>query len=145
MSIPAPYRRVLEDGDPNYPDAPNARLVVLYGTHLKGSLHVYTIEAMNEIEAEIQKLPRGSVERKAASRMILGKSWETEIDRDGRIVLPKERREQIGLEGEATMIAMGDYFEIWNKATFEAQEQAEVEEFLAQQDEDFDPLSLLGG
>jgi len=145
MSIPAPFRRVLEDGDPNYPDAPNARLVVLYGGHLKGCLHVYTVEAMNEIEADIQKLPRGSVERKAASRMILGKSWETEIDRDGRIVLPKERREQIALEGDAVMIAMGDYFEIWNKTTFDTQEAVEVEDFLAEQDEDFDPLSLLGG
>lgn len=145
MSIPAAFRRVLEDGDPDYPENHNARMVVLYGPHLKGCLHAYTIEAMAEIEADIKSLPRGSKQRQMASRMILGKSLETEIDRDGRIVLPKERREQIGLEGEAVMVAMGDYFEIWNAETYAAEEAAEIDDFLAGQDEDFDPLTLLDG
>ncbi|MCH2095901.1 MAG: hypothetical protein MK160_12405 [Rhodobacteraceae bacterium] len=99
---------------------------------------------MAEIEADIRALPRGSNDRKIASKMILGKSWETEVDRDGRIVLPKDRRAQIELEGECVMVAMGDYFEIWNRATYERTELAETEDFLARQDDDFDPLSLLG-
>ncbi|WP_323785583.1 division/cell wall cluster transcriptional repressor MraZ [Thalassovita sp.] len=145
MSIPAAFRRVLEDGDPDFPQNPSSRMVVLYGPHLKGCLHAYTIDAMAEIEADIEALPRGSKRRKYASQMILGKSWETEIDRDGRIVLPKERREQIGLEGVATMAARGDYFEIWNADTYTAEEDADLNEFLAEQDDDFDPLSLLDG
>ena len=148
MSIPADFRRVLEAGDPRHPDAPNARLVLLYGPHLKNCLHVYTIEAMAEIEADIQKLPRGSMERRRASQMILGKSWETEVDKDGRIVLPKDRRAQVALPeqgGEVVMIAMGDYFELWNAETYEREVAAEMESFLAEQDDDFDPLSLLGG
>lgn len=143
MSIPADFRRVLEAGDPNCPETPNPRMVVLYGPHLKDCLHAYTIDDMAEIEAGIRKLPRGSEARKRASRMILGKSWETEVDRDGRIVLPKERRTQIGLEGEARMVAMGDYFEIWNAATYDAVEEAEMAEFMDEADEDFDPLTLI--
>lgn len=143
MSIPADFRRVLETGDPDFPANPNPRMVVLYGPHLKNCLHAYTIEAMAEIETDIKALPRGSDARKRASRMILGKSWETEIDRDGRIVLPKDRRDQIGLEEDCVMVAMGDYFEIWNKSTYDALEAAEMEDFLSEQDEDFDPLSLL--
>lgn len=142
MSIPADFRRVLEDGDPRHPENPLPRLVVLYGPHLKDCLHAYTIDAMADIEAGIQALPRGSSQRKQASRMILGKSWETEVDKDGRIVLPKARRDQIGLEGEAVMVAMGDYFEIWNADTYAA-EEAEV--FPADLPDDFDPLSLLDG
>ena len=145
VSIPADFRRVLEAGDPAFPENPNPRMVVLYGKHLKNCLHVYTIEAMAEIEADIKALPRGSAARKQASRLILGKAWTTEIDRDGRIVLPKERREQIAVEGEATMAAMGDYFEIWNRATYEATEAAETDAFLREMPEDFDPLSLLNG
>ena len=99
---------------------------------------------MAEIEADIKRLPRGSKARKQASRLILAKSWETEIDNTGRIVLPKERREQIGLGGDAVMTAMGDYFEIWNKATYEASEAAETQAFLDEMDDDFDPLTLLG-
>ncbi len=145
MSIPADFRRVLESGDPNFSESPLPRMVVLYGPHLKNCLHAYTIEAMAEIEAGIQKLPRGSDARKKASRLILGKSWETEVDRDGRIVLPKERREQIGLSEEAVMVAMGDYFEIWNADTFSAEEAAEIEDFLSEMPDDFDPLSLIPG
>ena len=140
MSIPADFRRVLEHGDSRYPENPLPRVVVLYGPHLKNFLQAYTIEAMAEIEAQIDALPRGSRERRIASKNILGRSWETEVEKDGRIVLPKARRDQIGLEGEAHMIAMGDHFEIWNAATFDRVE-AEADDL----PDDFDPLSLLGG
>ncbi|SEQ30910.1 division/cell wall cluster transcriptional repressor MraZ [Thalassovita taeanensis] len=146
MSIPADFRRVLESGDPDFPEKnANPRMVVLYGAHLKNCLHAYTIEAMAEIEAGIKALPRGSVARDQASRMILGKSWETEVDRDGRIILPKDRREQIKLEGEAVMVAMGDFFEIWNAETHAAVETAKIEKFLAEMPDGFDPLTLLDG
>jgi MraZ protein len=148
MSIPADFRRVLEAGDPKCPENPHPRLVLLYGPHLKSCLHVYTVEAMAEIEADIQKLPRGSADRRRASQFILSKSWETEIDRDGRIVLPKDRRAQIGLGeggGELKLVAMGDYFELWNLETYAREVEAEMEAFLEDQDTDFDPLTLLGG
>ncbi len=146
MSIPADFRRVLESGDPEYPEKrANPRMVVLYGPHLKNCLHAYTIDDMSEIERLIRALPRGSARRKQASRLILGKSWETEVDRDGRVVLPRDRRAQIALDGEATMVAMGDYFEIWNAATYRELEAAETDEFLGDMPEDFDPLSLLDG
>jgi len=142
MSIPADFRRVLEAGDPKYPENPNPRMVVLYGPHLKDCLHAYTIEAMAEIEAAIQRLPRGSDARKKAAARILGKSWETEVDKDGRIVLPIARRAQIGLEGEAVMAARGDYFEIWNAQTFL---DVEAEALAEDDDLDVDPLTFLEG
>lgn len=143
MSIPADFRAVLADGDPRCPENPLPRMVVLHGPHLKNCLHAYTIEAMEEIEAGIKALPRGSVERKQASRMILGQSWDTEVDKDGRIVLPQRLRQQIGLKGEATMVAMGDYFEIWDAETYAEVEATETEAWLDGLPEDFDPLSLI--
>ena len=137
MSIPADFRVVLTDGDPRCPENPNPRLVVLHGPHLKGHLAVYTIEAMEEIEAGIRRLKRGSAERKKASRKILGKSWETEIDKDGRIVLPQRLREQIGLGGLATMTAMGDHFELWDADTYERFEADDDD------DDDVDPLIFI--
>lgn len=138
MSIPADFRAVLSDGDPRCPENPNPRIVVLHGPHIKGCLHAYTYEAMAEIEAGIKRLPRGSKQREKASRKILAKSWETEIDSDGRIVLPQRLRQQIGLESMATMTAMGDFFEIWNAAAYEVFE-AEADD----DDDDFDPLLYL--
>ena len=144
MSIPADFRRVLESGDPDFPEKrATPRMVVLYGPHLKNCLQAYTIDDMADIEAGIRALPRGSQKRKQASRMILGKSWETEVDRDGRIVLPIERRKQIELGDWATMTAMGDHFEIWNTATFDDIDASESDDYLATLPDDFDPMSLL--
>jgi len=137
MSIPSDFRAVLTDGDPRCPENPLPRLVVLHGPHIKDCLHVYTIEAMEEIEEGIKRLPRGSFERKKASRKILGKSWETEVDKDGRIVLPQRLREQIGLDGLATMTAMGDYFELWDATTYERFEEEDDD------DDGVDPLTYL--
>lgn len=144
MSIPADFRRVLETGDPDYPAKRHGpRVVVVHGPHLKNLLQAYTIEEMAAVEKGIRALPRGSAKRKQASRMILNKSWETEVDRDGRIILPKRLRDQIAIEGEAVMAAMGDHFEIWNAATYAKLEASEVEAFLAEMPEGFDPMSLI--
>ncbi len=142
VSIPADFRAVLADGDPRCPDHPLPRLVVLHGPHLKNHLQAYTFDGMQEIHAGIRKLPRGP-DRRQAERYILGHSWTTEIDKDGRIVLPQRLRAQIGLEGEAKMMAMGDHFEIWNAETFAEVEARETAEWLADKPEDFDPLTLL--
>ncbi|MEQ9259127.1 MAG: division/cell wall cluster transcriptional repressor MraZ [Roseovarius sp.] len=143
MSIPADFRAVLAEGDPDYPDKPLPRIIINYGPHLKGNLRAYTIEAMNEIEAGIKRMPQGSENRKIASFVYLAKTWRSEIDKDGRIVLPQMLREQIGLDGEARMIAMGEYFEIWNAETYAGSDGAEIEAWLAQQGPNFDPLTLV--
>lgn len=143
MSIPSDFRAVLAEGDPNCPETPLPRVVVLYGEHLEGCLHAYTVEAMAEIEEGIKRLPRGSERRKRASRLILSRAWRSEIDKDGRIVLPQWLRQRVGLEGEAKMIAMGDYFEIWNAATYDEVDGADIEAWLAEQGPNFDPLTLI--
>lgn len=143
MSIPADFRAVLAEGDPEYPDKPLPRLIINYGPHLKGCLRAYTIEAMDAIEAGIKRMPPGSEERKFASFVYLAKSWRSEIDKDGRIVLPQSLREQIGLQGEARMIALGEYFEIWNADTYAEADGADVAEWLAKKGPGFDPLTVV--
>lgn len=143
MSIPADFRRVLEVGDPDWTDGLNPKLVILYGDHLKDSLHAYTIEAFTEIEDGILSLPRGSENRRFLSRTVLGQSLTTEVDRDGRVVLPIRHRNKIGLVSEAFFLAAGDHFEIWNPETFEAEEEAATRAWLAEKPADFDPLILL--
>lgn len=141
MNIPSDLRRVLVDGDPDCPASGTPRIVILFGPHLQDHLQAYTISDMQKIEAGIRKLPRGSKQRKKASRDILGKSWETEIDKDGRVVLPKALRDQIGLTGQAVLTGLGEYFEIWDKARFDAMEVDEAED--DDWGEDFDPMTLI--
>ncbi len=146
MSIPARFRRVLETGDPDYPEINGqASVVLLYGDHLTDCMHAYTVEAFREIEDEILAMPRGSEQRRLLSRLVLGQSLDAEVDKDGRVVIPKEQRDKYSLSGDTVFIGMGDHFEIWPAETFEAKEGVFARDFLERQEGSFDPLSLLQG
>lgn len=142
MSIPSDFRDVLADGDPKCPQNPLPRMVVLYGPHLKNRhLQVFTVSEMERLEDGIRQMPRGA-NRNRISRILLGHSWDAEIDREGRVVLPQRLRKQINLEDEAKMVAMGDHFEVWSSRTY-ADEEEETNEWIRkrqEQDEEYDPF-----
>ncbi|MGR3503677.1 division/cell wall cluster transcriptional repressor MraZ [Pseudaestuariivita sp.] len=143
VSIPASFRRVLEASDPNWRDGDNPELVIVYGDHRKKHLDCYTVEAIEEIDAKIAALPRGSKERKMLQRLFQGQSIPTNVDETGRLVLPAKLRTKIALGAEAFFIAAGDSFQIWNPETYEAEELAATEEYLDEMPDDFDPLEFL--
>ncbi|WP_092366180.1 division/cell wall cluster transcriptional repressor MraZ [Cribrihabitans marinus] len=145
VSIPASFRRVLEAGDPNWHSGGNPDLVIVYGDHRRKYLECYTMEAIDEVDAKIDALPRGSMQRKMLQRLFHGQSFPTNVDETGRLVLPAKLRGKIGLEGEAFFIAAGDTFQIWKPETYEAEELAATEEWLDELPEDFDPLQFLDG
>ena len=143
VSIPASFRRVLEQGDPNYTEGLNPELVIVYGDHRRTYLECYTIEAINEVDLKIDALPRGSMERRMLQRLFHGQSFPTAVDETGRLVLPLKLRTKIGLEGEAFFIAAGDTFQIWKTETYETEELAKTEAWLDGLPEAFDPLVYL--
>lgn len=142
MSIPAKFRRVFESGDPEWQPERRPRLVVVYGRPEWTWIELYTIEAIDEIDAQIDLMQRGSPERRLLESIMHGAAEEAEIDTDGRLVLPQKLREKIGLEDSAFFIAAGDYLKLWKPETYAAEGQ-EVEDFVAEQAPGFDPRSLL--
>jgi MraZ protein len=143
VSIPALFRRVLEAGDPNWTEGLNPELVIVYGDHRRKFLECYTMEAIAEVDAKIDGLPRGSVPRKMLERLFHGQSYPTSVDETGRIVLPAKLRTKIALEDEAFFIAAGDTFQIWKPETYETEELSRTEAWLDELPEDFDPLIYL--
>ncbi len=145
VSIPASFRRVLEASDSNWQPGDNPELVIVYGDHRRKYLECYTMEAIDEVDAKIDALPRGSMQRKMLQRLFHGQSFPTNVDETGRLVLPAKLRTKIGLEGEAFFIAAGDTFQIWKPETYEAEELAATEDWLDELPEDFDPMQFLDG
>ena len=143
MSIPAPFRRVIEASDANWTEGLNPELVIVYGDHRRSYLECYTMEAIEEVDDKIDALPRGSIERKMLQRLFHGQSFPTSVDETGRLVLPAKLRKKIGLENEAFFIAAGDTFQIWKPETYEQEELLKTESWLDELPEDFDPLILL--
>ena len=143
VSIPASFRRVLEAGDPDWTDGLNPNLVIVYGDHRRNFLECYTIEAIAEVDDQIEALPRGSMERRMLQRLFHGQSFPTSVDETGRLVLPAKLRAKIELDAEAFFIAAGDTFQIWKPDTYETEELAKTEAWLDELPDDFDPLVLL--
>ena len=146
MSIPADFRRVLEAGDPEWTEGLNPRLYLQFGDHLKDNLRVYSVKEFGRIYDHIHAMPSGTKQKAMVSHLYLVQSMKLEIDRDGRIVMPIRQRRKLGLEqGEVLFMGLGDYFEIWKADTFESTVGQDVADWLAEQPEGFDPLSLVEG
>ncbi len=144
MSIPADFRRVLEAGDPDWAPGLSPRMYLLYGDHLKNELHGYTVEEFSAVIAQINAMKRGSPNKKKLSHLYIGQSIKLDVDKDGRTVMPIKQREKLGVkDGELYFRGVGDHFEIWKSETFTEEVGANLTDWLDEQGEDFDPLSLL--
>ena len=142
MSIPAKFRRVFEAGDPDWNPGERPKLVIVYGLPDWHHLEFYTMEAIDEIDDAIDRMPRGSLERRALERLMHGASEEAEIDQEGRLVLPQKLREKIGLQDSALFVASGDYLKVWSPEGHAAAEQ-DIDAFFAGLEPGFDPRALL--
>ena len=143
VSIPADFRRVLQAGDPDCTGDQNPRMILNYGPHLKGYLECYTVEAAEEVDRRIQRMPRGSSQRKKLQYCFNGFAKTYVVDDTGRIVLTQKFKEKIGLQGTAYFIATGDTFQIWDAAAFDDTMASDIEAELEEMPEDFDLMSLL--
>jgi MraZ protein len=143
VSIPADFRRVLEAGDPTWSEGKAPEFVIVYGGPSQQYLECYTMDAAADVDAKIDRMPRGSLDRRMLERLFNGQSLKTTVDETGRIVLPQKLRTKIDLDDMAYFIATGDTFQVWKPETFETEEEAKTAAWLAKHGEDFDPLILL--
>jgi len=59
VSVPAPFRRVLEEGDPDWTEGLNPNFVIIYGRPGRPCLEGYTIRAIGEIDDQIEEGGKG--------------------------------------------------------------------------------------
>ncbi|WP_134678958.1 division/cell wall cluster transcriptional repressor MraZ [Paracoccus ravus] len=142
VSIPAKFRRVFESCDEAWETGKRPRLVIVFGTREWKHLQLYTMQAMEEIDEQISGLARGSAERNILENIYYGHAEESEIDNDGRLVLPQKLRDRIGLTDSAFFISSGDSLKVWSPTNYEAQESA-LEDLVPNFEPGADPLSLL--
>ncbi|SIO30080.1 MraZ protein [Rhodovulum sp. ES.010] len=145
VSIPSSFRRVLEAGDPDWTDGLRPQFVIVYGDPRRKFLEGYTMQAIEEIDRKIEAKPRGSIERQMLELTFNVQSHPTEVDNDGRIVLPQKLREKIGLTDEAYFVGSGEKFRIWNPETYESEEMSRARARFEELPPDFDVASLLDG
>ena len=88
VSIPAAFRRVLEQGDPDWTEGLRPELVLAYGGQSQKYIEGYTVRAMEDIENAIEAMPYGD-DRSAMEMNYSTKSLQMNIDDTGRIIFQK--------------------------------------------------------
>ena len=142
VSIPAPFRRVLEEGDPDCKPGINPTCILVYGRKGKKCLEGYSIKSMDEVDNLVSLLPRYSNEREMLERMLNAQSTYGQIDENGRLVLSSKLRELVSIKSEAVFVGMGDKFQIWEPALYR-NDMKIMEKDLSRSDKNNDPFSLL--
>jgi MraZ protein len=143
VSIPAKFRRVLQNCDPEYAPGGAPRLYIAYGDPKKAYLECLSGDAFDKIDDMIQKLTPGSPLKKAMSYLYYTKCDATVLDDTGRLVLSQASRGKIGLEDGALFRGNGDQFHILPPSEASAADE-DYEAMLAEMGQDdayFDPLA----
>jgi MraZ protein len=118
VSVPAPFRAILErDG---YAGG---------GIYCYPSLDAPALDAGGQRLAEnidrlLHGLPDYSDERDQLSVALYGDVHTLAIDQDGRIVLPETLRAHAGLATQVAFVGLGQKFQMWEPARFEARRAA---------------------
>jgi MraZ protein len=145
VSIPADFRRVLEQGDPDWHEGLRPRVRIVWGDPRRRFLECFTQAAIRGVEGQIAALPRGSARRRLLEQVMIAGSDSAEVDPDGRIVLNQRLRERIGLPetGDALFAGALDTFQIWLPETYEADKAQRFAAAFADLPADADVLTLL--
>ncbi len=120
LSLPARFQEVLRL---QYRDE---RLMV---SPWQNCLKVYPVVRWEEFEATLQATCKQQPATIKMARYILGGVVECLPDRQGRIILPLKMRTDCNLDREILVSGMISYFEIWDKAAWEADNHPAPEDF----------------
>jgi MraZ protein len=109
LTLPAKLRQSFSDG-----------AVVARG--MDGCLAVYTREGWDSfVEGRLAGLNPFSKEARQMRRYVFAGASETELDKQGRVMIPPPLVEHAGLGREVVVAGVGDRLEIWSRAAWREQ------------------------
>lgn len=89
---------------------------------------VYTKEAFEAASATILATPASSLDGRDKRRKFFGDARDVAKDGQGRLLVPQPLIEHAGLKQEVVVVGAGEWFEIWDKATWEQYNASRSEE-----------------
>src|SRR4051812_15130275 len=110
LSVPTRHRDVLGAPAGNQVTIPKAP---------PGWLMIFPRPEWEKFRDRIAALPMSAQWWK---RIFLGNAMDGELDGTGRVLISPELRAAAGIEKETMLLGMGNHFELWDKATYEAKE-----------------------
>ncbi len=103
IAVPARFRGQLADG-------------AVVARWLDSCLAIFPMTAWSELAARVGSLPMVDPNARLLQRQLFSGALETELDGQGRVLVPQGLREFAGLEAEALVLGSRDHAEIWAPA-----------------------------
>jgi MraZ protein len=113
LPLPPRFRPEFRDG-----------LVLTQGTP-DACVRVYQNSKFEELAAEIMLEPVTTEAGRVMRRTFFSAAFATELDAQGRVLVPPPLRRWANLSADVVVTGTGDAMEIWNKTDFEATRPAE--------------------
>jgi MraZ protein len=93
-------------------------------------LSLFPRPVWDQFETRLHALPAAA---DGLRRLYIGSATEVAIDSGSRVLLPPELRAWAGLEREVVFMGMGNRFELWDKARYDAHEAQVLEQDMGAQ------------
>ena len=103
IAVPARFRGQLADG-------------AVVARWLDSCLAIFPMTAWSELAARVGSLPMVDPNARLLQRQLFSGALETELDGQGRVLVPQGLRAIAGLEAEALVLGSRDHAEIWAPA-----------------------------
>ena len=91
--------------------------------HPHGCLMIFPFSEWEKFRERIASLP---MQAQWWKRIFLGNAMNVEMDATGRVLVSPELRKAAGITKDSVLLGMGSYFELWDAATYAAQEAEQM-------------------
>ena len=105
ISLPSLFRSILPNSNKNE--------VILYKSLKYNSIEGCSSKRINDIAERINQLDLFSDDQEDFATSIFSEIVPTNIDSEGRFILPENLKQHANITGEAVFIGQGYYFQIW--------------------------------
>ena len=117
VSLPSIFRNVLPQNSKNE--------IILYKSLKHNSIEGCSSDRIKDIADRINKLDFFSEDQDDFARSILSEIIPTNIDKEGRFLIPDYLKKHSNITSEVTFVGQGHYFQIWEpKAAIERQKKS---------------------
>jgi MraZ protein len=110
LAVPARFRAQLAGG-------------CVVARWLDTCLAIFPMPAWEELATKVGSLPMTDPNARLLQRQLFAGAFETELDRQGRVLVPQGLRSFAGLEGDAMVLGSRDHAEIWAPARWDEYSQ----------------------
>ena len=114
LSVPTRYRDLLGA-------SVSGQLTITKHPH--GCLMIFPRHEWEKFRERIASLP---MQAQWWKRIFLGNAMDVDMDVSGRVLVSPELRTAAGISKDSILLGMGAYFELWDAATYVAQEAEQM-------------------